>query len=136
MTAKAQSIQGNTKWKTCALKGRLLTLDPKKACGPDEVPTAFFQRYAEWMSYYLQLLFQKSLEDNSVPQDWRDANVVPVYKSGNKLSVTNYRPVSLTSVCCKVFEHVIAKHILNFLQKKKTIFYAHFSTASDLAFPQ
>lgn len=62
-------------------------------------------------------MFEKSLRDNSVPQDWRDANVVPIHKGGNKLSVTNYRLVSLTSVCCKVLEHMIAKHILNFLEK-------------------
>lgn len=95
----------------------LLMLDPKKSCGPDEIPTAFLQRYTEWMSYYLQLLFEKSLRDNSVPQDWRDARVVPIHKGGDKLSVTNYRPVSITSVCCKVLEHMIAKHIINFLEK-------------------
>lgn len=78
---------------------QLLLLDTKKSAGPDGIPTVFLRRYAEWLSYYLTVLFRKSLNYSSLPQDWRSAVVVPIFKSGNRMLVNNYRPVSLTSVC-------------------------------------
>ena len=42
---------------------------------------------------------------------FRSANVVPVFKKGNRLSAANYRPISLTSICSKVLKHIIYKHI-------------------------
>uniref|UniRef100_A0A131YS31 Tick transposon n=1 Tax=Rhipicephalus appendiculatus TaxID=34631 RepID=A0A131YS31_RHIAP len=88
---------------------QLLKLDTKKSSGPDGIPTVFLKRYAEWMSHYLTIIFQKTYTTQSLPQDWRTAFVIPVFKGGNRKQATNYRPVSLTSVSCKVFEHIIAK---------------------------
>ena len=48
-----------------------------------------------------------------MPDDWRTANVTPVYKKGQKYLADNYRPISLTSVCCKIMEHIIASQIMN-----------------------
>jgi hypothetical protein len=55
----------------------------------------------------LTLIFNKSLASGEVPDDWRDAHVTPIYKKGQKSDPSNYRPVSLTSVCCKMLESVI-----------------------------
>ena len=60
----------------------------------------------------LQLVYQKSLDTSCVPEDWRKANVTPIYKKGPKYLAENYRPVSLTSVCCKIMEHVLASNIM------------------------
>jgi hypothetical protein len=60
----------------------------------------------------LQLVYQKSLDTSCVPEDWRKANVTPIYKKGPKYLAENYRPVSLTSVCCKIIEHVLARNIM------------------------
>lgn len=95
---------------------QLLNLDAKKSNGPDNIPTQFLQRYAEWASRYLQLIFEKSLQTHSVPQDWRSAVVIPVFKGGSRTLVNNYRPISLTSISCKLMEHIIAKHILRHLE--------------------
>jgi len=46
--------------------------------------------------------------NNTLPGDWRRATVIPIHKGGDRSLVTNYRPVSLTSVVCKQMEHVIA----------------------------
>ena len=43
--------------------------------------------------------------------NWRNANVAPVFKKGNRDLSENYRPVSLTCVCCKIMEHIICTHI-------------------------
>ena len=61
-------------------------------------------------------LFQKSLDESYVPTQWRTANVTPIFKKGEKYDPANYRPVSLTSVTCKVLEHIIAKLIMRHLE--------------------
>ena len=47
-----------------------------------------------------------------LPSDWVKANVAPIYKKGNTNLAENYRPVSLTCMCCKILEHVVLKHVL------------------------
>jgi hypothetical protein len=61
----------------------------------------------------LTILFNKSVTTGIVPSDWRTANVSPVYKKGQKYNPENYRPISLTCICCKLLEHLIAKHIMS-----------------------
>ena len=52
-------------------------------------------------------IFGKSLETGSLPDDWRRANISPIFKKGERSKPSNYRPISLTSMCCKVMEHII-----------------------------
>jgi hypothetical protein len=50
-----------------------------------------------------------------LPTDWKTANVVPIFKKGVKIKAENYRPVSLTSVVCKMMEHIICSSIMEHL---------------------
>ena len=59
----------------------------------------------------LCLLFQKSLDLGMVPLLWKQANITPAHKSGCKITLTNYRGISLTSVLCKTMERIISSHI-------------------------
>ena len=52
-----------------------------------------------------------------IPRDWKFANTVPIYKKGNKAEVSNYRPVSLTNVVCKVMESIIRDHVMEHFLK-------------------
>ena len=52
---------------------------------------------------------------NSSCADWRVANVTPIFKKGNRSLPCNYRPVSLTSVVCKVMESVVKDCMLKYL---------------------
>ena len=56
-----------------------------------------------------------------LPEDWVNANISPVFKKGDVHLAENYRPVSLTSVSCKLLEHIICKHMLNHLEKNKIL---------------
>ena len=56
-----------------------------------------------------------------VPEDWRIANVTPVFKKGKKEDLGNYRPVSLTSIPGKVMEHLVLDAMYRQLQEKKVI---------------
>lgn len=95
----------------------LLKIDPRKSSGPDNIPNEFLKRYAEWSSKYLGIIFRKSLQLAKLPSDWKLAKVIPIHKSGDKVLVSNYRPISLTSTSCKLLEHVIFKHITSFLEQ-------------------
>ena len=59
----------------------------------------------------LALIYNESLAQGTVPDDWRQANVAPIFKKGEKYDAANYRPVSLTCICCKTLEHIIVSNI-------------------------
>jgi hypothetical protein len=64
------------------------------------------EELADEISPLPQLIYTKSLDTGEVPADWRTANVSPVNKKGVK-SELKARPISLTSVCCKILEHIM-----------------------------
>ena len=55
-----------------------------------------------------------------LPEDWKLANVTPVFKNGQRNLPNNYRPISLTSQACKVLESIIRDHIITFLSDKNS----------------
>ena len=59
----------------------------------------------------LACIYNESLAQGAVPDDWRQANVAPVFKKGEKYDAANYRPVSLTCICCKTLEHIIVSKV-------------------------
>ena len=66
-------------------------------------------------------IFNSSLESGQVPEDWRVANVTPLFKKGSREELGNYRPVSLTSVVRKVLETLIEDQMRNHFNKYKLI---------------
>ncbi|KAK3091269.1 hypothetical protein FSP39_018491 [Pinctada imbricata] len=66
-------------------------------------------------------IFNISINTGVLPEDWRNADIAPIFKKGNKYEAANYRPVSLTSVCCKTLEHIICRHILQHLEKHRIL---------------
>ena len=80
-------------------------LKEQSACGPDGIPPRVIKELKEELAGPLTRLFQKSMETGRIPDDWREANVTPIYKmKGKKSDPGNYRPVSLTNVVWKMME--------------------------------
>ena len=73
---------------------------------------------AEEISPLLTAIFQKSLDSGTTPDDWRSANVSAIFKKGDRFKASIYRPVSLTSLCCKIQEHIITSNILRHLEER------------------
>ena len=63
----------------------------------------------------LTLIYDKSLKEGILPDSWKEATVVAIHKKGSKRAASKYRPVSLTSVVCKMLEAIIKNHILHHL---------------------
>ena len=85
----------------------LSKLNIHKAMGPDQIPNIFPKKTAIHTAELLTCIFNKSISTHSLPKDWLQANINPVFKKGNTNLAVNYRPVSLTCVCCKLLEHII-----------------------------
>lgn len=89
-----------------------------KAPGPDGIHGNILKHCSSSLAYPLSLLFKVSYSTGCIPNDWKTANVVPVHKKGDKGSVENYRPISLTSLVMKIFEKVIRDELLAKCQNK------------------
>ena len=85
----------------------LKALDVTKATGPDKIPAKLLQETASVIAPSLCKLFNKSLSTGSFPQNWKEANVVPVFKKGEVEYTENYRPISLPSLVTKVLERCV-----------------------------
>ena len=92
-------------------------LDPSKATGPDKISARFLKEFSSEIAPALTLFFGNSLSQGNLPSEWRHAFIVPVYKGNIKerSSPESYRPLSLTSVCCKVMEPIIYSSIMKHL---------------------
>ena len=93
----------------------LLNLKVHKAAGPDNFPSYFLKEVANEIAPALTLIFQASLNQGALPDIWKSALVVPIYKKGNKKDPGNYRPVSLTCICSKIMEHIIYSSLFDHL---------------------
>ena len=86
-------------------------LNVSKASGPDLIPCRLLKGLAAELAPILTEIFKQSLCEGVIPSVWKNADVTPVFKKGGRDLAENYRPVSLTCVCCKIFEHIISSHI-------------------------
>ena len=82
-----------------------------KSPGPDGIHPWLLKELSKELSLPLKLLFDLTLLKGKIPKKWKEAEVRPLFKEGSKTSPGNYRPVSLTSVVCKVIESFIRKAI-------------------------
>jgi hypothetical protein len=95
----------------------LSKIKPHKATGPDDIPGRILKECSEEIAPALTFIFQQTLDTGDIPDDWRTANIVPVFKKGSRAKPANYRPVSLTSIPCKIIEHILVSHIMDHLDQ-------------------
>ena len=96
-------------------------LDPTKANGPDQIPTRILKEACNEIAPFLTIILRQSLTTGEVPEDWQQANITAIYKKGDRNQAVNYRPVSLTSICCKTMEHIVYRHIIKHLENHQIL---------------
>ena len=99
------------------VKKLLDRLNPNKTSGPDDRSARMLKECSAEISQVLACFFTQCLIHVTVPDDWHQDNVAPTYKKGEKYDPANYRPVSLTYICCKTLEHLLVSKIMQHLSE-------------------
>lgn len=94
----------------------LNSVDTSKATGPDNISPKMLKEAAPSIARPLTRLFNLSLSTCVFPDIWKQANVIPLYKKGNKSIPNNYRPISLLSIVGKILEKAVFKHTFNHIR--------------------
>ena len=97
---------------TSGVQKLLANLKTDKAMGPDEIHPSILKNLSSELSSVISHIFQQSLDTGSIPDDWKKANISPIYKKSDRSIPANYRPVSLTCICCKLLEHIITSNLM------------------------
>ncbi len=103
------------------IKEYLNNLDPTKAAGPDKVHPRVLRELSEVLAKPLQTIFNSSLRTGVVPKAWKRANISAIFKKGDRSDPANYRPISLTSIVCKIFEKFMRTWILDHMERNNLL---------------
>ena len=100
---------------------KISELKDNSASGPNQISGKLLKSLKTTISKPLQLIFNKSLSEETVPSELKDAFVIPIFKKGTEGSPSNYRPVSFTSIVCKIMEKLIKEKIVEHLSTNNLI---------------
>ena len=106
-----------TEIEECFVLKELLKLDVSKAAGIDDLPPKLLKIAAPHIVRVLTVLFNCSLSKGYVPHDFKVAKITPIHKGGNKMELTNYRPISILPTMSKIFEKAVHNQIYSYLNK-------------------
>lgn len=94
-------------------------LNKKKASGPNKMPITFLihVQTINIITPVISVIFQQSLDRGEISANWKNANIVPIYKKGDRTTPANYKPVSLRAAISKLLEPTIVSQILDHLNR-------------------
>ena len=99
------------------VKKLIASLANGKSPGPDGIRKPDLLIDIEAVASCLAIIFRASLKTGKLPTQWKMANVTAVHKGGELDLPNNYRPISLTSIPCKMLEHIVLHHLNQELDK-------------------
>ena len=118
----------------------LMSLDTSKATGPDGIGPKLLREAGPSIAPSLTRLINLCLDSAQVPQMWKHANVMPLFKKGDASQLNNYRPVSLLPCASKILERIVFKNVYNYLRDNHILsphqsgFQSGDSTVNQLAY--
>ena len=114
----------------------LRNLDPRKSTGPDNIPAFILKLAANTLAPPLVSVINSSFSSGSFPSSWKQATVKPLHKGGDKLHLSNYRPISILPTPSKLIERIANEHLMNhcksYLHPLQSSFRPHYSTTTAL----
>jgi hypothetical protein len=99
---------------------QLNSLKIDKSPGPDELHPRLLKELPKSLTKPLCIIFNQSLRLKMTPKQWKKVTISAIFKKGNRSMAGNYRPVSLTSVVCKLLEKIIREHIKKHMKVNKS----------------
>ena len=96
-------------------------MDGNKSPRPDGYHPCFIKERADFIIEPMGIIFRNSMESGTIPSQSKETRVSAIYKKGNKKLASNYRPVSITSVSCRILEKLIRNQIVQYMQSKKLL---------------
>ena len=99
----------------------LKSLNTSKAMGPDAIHPRILKELSFELSPVITHFFQQSIDNGIIPNDWKDANICPLFKKNDRTTPSNYRPVSLTCILCKLLEHIISSSLMTHFENNNII---------------
>jgi len=94
------------------IANKLAKLCSEKAAGADAMSPWLLEEVHDLLVSPISILLRKSFDEGVVPDDWKIANVCPIFKKGVKSKLNNYRPVSLTSQASKPVSHLKSNELI------------------------
>ena len=122
MKTQASPVAEDINFTNHGIQKLLENLNPHKAAGPDRIKPRILKELAKEIAPILSIIFNTSYQTGIIPDQWKSAIVQPVFKKGSKYDAANYRPISLTCICCKMMEHVITSHIMKHAEKNNILY--------------
>lgn len=92
------------------------SIDTSKATGADGISPKLVHLAGPAIIPSITKLINLSLSHGVVPKSWKEANVIPLYKKGDRSDINNYRPVSILPCLSKILERIVFKHVFNYFR--------------------
>ena len=112
--------------KTSGISKLLQNLNIHKAMGPDQINAKILRELQDILAPILEIIFNHSLNTGIVPSDWKMADITPLFKKGDRSQPNNYRPISLTSIVSKLFEHILSSNIRKHLESNNILHHCQY----------
>ena len=118
---KTEVNLSNINIKEQMIRKEILKLNVNKSCRPDEIYPQILIELIDLVSKPLALLINKTMDEGYIPQDWKMAYVSPRFKKGARDKAENYRPISLTSIVCKLMEPFAKDSIMTHMRAENLL---------------
>ena len=96
---------------------KLRKIQTAKSPGPDQMHPKLIKELADVLAKPLSIIFNTSLQTRTLPASWKTANVSAIFKKGDNTNANNYRPISLTSIICRIMESIIREEVIEHMKK-------------------
>ena len=103
------------------VKKIIIDLKQSKSQGPDGLHPKVIKECAEELAEPLTKIFETSLREGTLPVAWKSANVTAIFKAGKRSLAENYRPISITPICCRIMEKIVRDEILSHMNSNNLI---------------
>lgn len=98
------------------VKKHLNKIKESKSQGSDGIHPKLIKETVTSITKPVTKIYTKSMEESKLPQIWKVANITPIHKKGPKTDVSNYRPISLTSIICKTMERIVRDTLMDYME--------------------